>query len=560
MPVLRTALVALTLLCLFATGRVAANGNGGADDGFTAALRARIEAMADSGHAVVAGTGLLAPGLLTRFYHDRDYRPLWQRAGSEGGPRIDELLRALEDARVHGLDPEAYHASQLARLAADPTAAADLELLATDAFVRHAWHRAHGRIAPADADPEWFLFVTEADPPALLAQLASGIPVGFLLDGLWPESPQYWQLVEEKRRLLARGATSPTPPGTEPFEAGPAGSGPIEPGPLLRLGKSDPRVPALRARLGLPAGADDRFDAELDAAVRGFQQSQGLAVDGVVGPNTLDLLNVTDAERITRIDVNLERWRWLMRALPATRVQVNVADYTLQVFDAGQEALRMNVIVGTPFRRTPVFTEPMRYLVFNPDWRVPRRIAVEDKLPLLRKDAAALAAQGYEARRGNSPDPLQPVDAFDWSTVTPRTFDYLLRQRPGANNALGRVKFILPNPYSVYLHDTPARELFARSGRAFSSGCIRLEHAMLLADWVLRDQPTWTRERIDTVLEAGETVEVPLRQPLPVLVLYFTVVAGESGAVYYRPDLYGRDAKVAAALEGRGGSAAAGPG
>jgi murein L,D-transpeptidase YcbB/YkuD len=319
-------------------------------------------------------------------------------------------------------------------------------------------------------------------------------------------------------------------------------------------------VPALRARLGLPAGADERFDAELDAAVRAFQQSQGLAVDGLVGPNTLDLLNVTDAERITRIDVNLERWRWLMRALPATRVQVNVADYSLQVFDAGQEALRMNVIVGTPFRRTPVFTEPMRYLVFNPDWRVPRRIAVEDKLPLLQKDATALAAQGYEARRANSPDPLQPVDAFDWSTVTPRTFDYLLRQRPGANNALGRVKFILPNPYSVYLHDTPARELFARSGRAFSSGCIRLEHAMLLADWVLRDQPAWTRERIDAVLEAGETVEVPLLQPLPVLVLYFTVVAGESGTVYYRPDLYGRDAKVAAALEGRGGSAAAGPG
>jgi murein L,D-transpeptidase YcbB/YkuD len=550
MPVLRTALVALTLLCVFATGRVAANGNGGADDGFATALRARIEAIDASGHAVVAGTGLLAPTLLSRFYRERDYRPLWQPAGSEGGPRIDELLRALEDARVHGLDPDAYHATQLARLAADPTAAADLELLATDAFVRHAWHRAHGRIAPADADPEWFLFVTEADPPTLLGQLASSIPVGFLLDGLWPEAPQYWRLVEEKRRLLARGATP-----SLPIEAGP-----IAAGPLLRLGRSNPRVPALRARLGLRAGSDDRFDAELDAAVRAFQQSQGLAVDGVVGPNTLDLLNVTDAERITRIDVNLERWRWLMRALPATRVQVNVADYTLQVFEAGQEALRMNVIVGTPFRRTPVFTEPMRYLVFNPDWRVPRRIAVEDKLRLLQKDAAALAAQGYEARRANSPDPLQPVDAFDWSTVTPRTFDYLLRQRPGANNALGRVKFILPNPYSVYLHDTPARELFARSGRAFSSGCIRLEHAMLLADWVLRDQPTWTRERIDAVLEAGEPVEVPLRQPLPVLVLYFTVVAGESGTIYYRPDLYGRDAKVAAALEGRGGSAAAGPG
>lgn len=551
MHLLRAALVMLCLVCLAATGRVAANGNGAADDqGFATALRTRIETMAETGRAVVDGTGLLTPVLLGRFYRDRDYRPLWQPSGNHQGPSIDALLQALTDARDHGLDPEDAHATRLAALAADPTRAVELELLATDAFLRHAWQRAHGRITPAAADDEWFLFVTEADSATLLAQLASGIPVDFLLDGLWPESPQYWRLLEEKRRLLARRAAPPTLTTAD---------GPIAPGPLLRLGKRDPRVPALRARLDLPTGADDLFDAELDAAVRAFQQSQGLAIDGIVGRNTLDLLNITDAERITRIDVNLERWRWLMRALPATRVQVNVADYTLQAFDAGREALRMNVIVGTPFRRTPVFTEPMRYLVFNPDWRVPRRIAVEDKLPLLQKDPAALAAQGYEARPANSPDPFQPVDAFDWSTVTRSTFSYLLRQRPGENNALGRVKFILPNPHAVYLHDTPARELFARSGRAFSSGCIRLEHARLLADWVLQDQPAWTRERIDAVLEAGETVEVPLRQPLPVLVLYFTVVAGESGTIYYRPDLYGRDAKVAAALAGSDG-AAAGPG
>jgi len=502
--------------------------------GFGRALRERLAAPAPDAPLVVRGVALQQPALLRRFYGERGFAPLWAHADGIGrAPDVTELLQALEDARVHGLDPGTYHADALALLREDPAAAPDLELLATDAFLRHALHRAHGLLPPAEVDPEWHLFVDEVEPGELLAQLAAGLPPAFALDELWPTAPDYWALLEEKRRLLARSAAPP-----------PA----VSAGPLLRLHDLGTRVLELRARLGVAPLHDHRFDAALDAAVREFQQEQGLAVDGVVGPNTLQLLNMTDAERTRRIDVNLERWRWLMRTLPETRIQVNVAEFGLEVFETGREVLRMDVIVGTPFRRTPVFTEPMRYLVFNPYWNVPRRIAVEDKLPLLQKDPAALAAMGYEARFAQADAPVLPVDAIDWTAVRPATFNYLLRQQPGDNNALGRVKFILPNPYAVYLHDTPARELFSRSHRAFSSGCIRLEHAMQLADWVLRNQPEWTRAQIDEVLAAGDPVDVPLRQTVPVLVLYLTVTMDGSGRVFYRPDLYGRDEPVAAAL------------
>lgn len=501
---------------------------------FATALRERLAAPATDAPLAVRGEPLLDPALLRDFYAERGYAPLWAHAhGASHQPDVAELLQALESARAHGLDPDTYHADALATLRRDPAAAPDLELLATDAFLRQALHRAHGLLTPTDVDPEWHLLANEVEPRAVLAQLAEGLPPAFALDDLWPRAPDYWALLDEKRRLRARGAA---PPAT------------VSAGPLLRLHDVGTRVLELRARLGVAPLDDPCFDAGLDAAVRALQQEQGLAVDGVVGPNTLQLLNMTDAERIRHIDVNLERWRWLMRVLPDTRIQVNVAEFELDVVESGQQVLSMGVIVGTPFRRTPVFSEPMRYLVLNPYWNVPRRIAVEDKLPLLQKDPAALAAMGYEARFAQADAPVLPVDAIDWSAMTRSDFNYLLRQRPGPDNALGRIKFILPNPYAVYLHDTPARELFARSHRAFSSGCIRLEHAMQLADWVLRNQPEWTRTRLDEVLAAGEPVDVPLRQTVPVLVLYLTVTTDGSGRVFYRPDLYGRDEPVAAAL------------
>jgi L,D-transpeptidase YcbB len=503
-----------------------------------ARLEAAIEAARGRGPLTAGDVPLYAPDPVVDFYERRAFAPIWVEADGRAGARLDALQKALADAREHGLNPDAYHLAAIRERIWDPGRAAELELLATDAYVMHAQHRFAGVVDPRSVDAHWHLDGAESDVIASLGLVAEGHGVTFTLDALWPDAPEYWVLLAEKRRLEARR-----------HSAGEAEShAAIPPGVLLRAGSRGPRVAALRTHLGVTGDDPETFDAALEDTVQAFQREQGLAVDGIVGPNTLELLNLGDAGRIARINVNLERWRWLPRPLPPTHVRVNIADFSLTVIDAHREVVRMGVIVGRPYRQTPVFTELMRYLVLNPDWTVPRRIAVQDKLPQLRRDAAALARQGFEACPTGCPAQMRPVDQYDWSGVTARNFDFQLRQQPGPDNALGRVKFILPNPYAVYLHDTPARELFARGTRAFSSGCIRLERALDLAEWVLRDQPEWTRERIDAVVDSGRTVTVLLRTPLPVIMLYFTAITDESGAVRLRPDLYQRDPDVAAAL------------
>ena len=207
----------------------------------------------------------------------------------------------------------------------------------------------------------------------------------------------------------------------------------------------------------------------------------------------------------------------------------------------------MNVIVGQPYRRTPVFTETIKYLVLNPYWNVPYSIATKDKLPLLKADAAAEAAKGFEAKPHGS-DGFVPVDAVDWSGVTPRSFNVLLRQRPGEVNALGRMKFMLPNPFAVYLHDTPSRELFSRQERSFSSGCIRLERPSELAAWLLSREGHPDERNIVALLASGATHTIYLRQPVPTYLVYFTAFTDDDGDVVFRRDIYGRDRVLIEAL------------
>jgi murein L,D-transpeptidase YcbB/YkuD len=227
-------------------------------------------------------------------------------------------------------------------------------------------------------------------------------------------------------------------------------------------------------------------------------------------------------------------------------VRVNIAAFTLRMMQAGQEVDSMKVIVGRPYRRTPVFTEKIRYMVLNPFWNVPRRIAVQDKLPLLRADASVLAATGYEARLAGA-EAYAPVTAMDWSALAPG--DFMLRQRPGPHNALGHIKFMLPNPYAVYLHDTPDRTLFARSERGFSSGCIRLEAPLRLADWLLGlDGPADAGSDLAARVASGETATIYLRSPVPALLTYFTVFLDGDARIAYRRDIYRRDAPIITAL------------
>jgi len=526
------------LLCL----SVALTGAGAVHGDTAEALRVWLEGLDAGGGAEVHGEPLHHPDLVAGVYRDRDHRPLWTGDGPLAGQRA-ALAAAVEASALHGLNPAAYHADALATVK-DPLA---IELLATDAFLTQARHRATGAVSPRALDPEWFLIAPEVDARALLDLAARGeADVGALLEDLWPDNDEYRRLLEERARILALGETS---------------TARVPAGPLIRPGDSGERVLALKERLLGPGEHTPIYDTELGEAVRAFQRGAGLEPDGIVGPASLEVMNASRFSWIDRIDANLERWRWLPAHQPDTYLRVNIAAFSLRVIQANEDALRMDVIVGRPYRRTPVFTETIKYLVLNPDWNVPWKIAVQDKLPDLKADASKLAAQGYEVRLEGS-DTFVPVDQVDWTPVTRGNFRHLLRQRPGPMNALGQVKFMLPNPHAVYLHDTPNRDLFAKQERGFSSGCVRLSRPLELADWLLRnDGQTSQAARIRELLDGGETTTIYLRQPLPTYLVYFTAFTDEAGEVIFRRDLYERDGAIVAALRagGRAGGSAGGP-
>lgn len=526
---MRTMMVALLVLGIAGTPAR------GQDDDLPDKLRSFFEEIAIGAQPLIAGQELAFPRELSEFYGERNHQPMW----TAGGPLADQaaaLLAAVRASEGHGLYPRSYHAPVLAQMIEGPVRPLDLalELLASDAFLRQARDRTRGAVSPRTLDPDWHLVPPDSElTDPLRHALDPGASVAGILDALWPRHREYRALVAKRAELAARHE--------EPFD-------PIPDGPLLRPGASNERVELVKRRVLGPGAHDTTFDPELKQAVMALQREAGIEADGIVGPATLEVLNATPASRIERIDANLERWRWLPPTVPETYIRVNIAAFSLRVIQRGHDVLNMSAIVGRPYRRTPTFSESIRYLVFNPYWNVPFKLATLDKLPLLQKDPAALVAQGYEVRPEGE-DAFRPVDTVDWSGVSRRNFHYLLRQRPGPFNALGRVKFMLPNPHDVYLHDTPDRELFARQERGFSSGCIRVSEALELARWVLaNDGRDADAGRVAELAEGGETTTIYLKQPLPVYLVYFTAFTDDSGTVVFRRDLYQRDGAIVAAL------------
>ncbi|MGW8321495.1 MAG: L,D-transpeptidase family protein [Thermodesulfobacteriota bacterium] len=313
---------------------------------------------------------------------------------------------------------------------------------------------------------------------------------------------------------------------------------------------------ALRARLiasgdlGTDEAADPEIlDDRMEQAVRRFQGRHGLVEDGAVGPATLAALNVPVEDRIRQIELNMERWRWLPDDLGRRYILVNTADFSLEIVEEGESVLVMRVVAGKKARRTPVLSAKMTYLVLNPYWHVPHRIAVRDILPKVKKDPGYLDQQGirvFESWEEFAPE--IPSETIDWSSITRHNFLFKLRQDSGPRNALGRVKFMFPNKFAIYLHDTPSRYMFKRKRRDFSSGCIRVEDPIDLACYVLRGNPKWTREEILSAIETGETRIVWLPEPIPVHVLYWTAWVDRQGAVHFRRDVYDRDGPLERAL------------
>lgn len=492
----------------------------------------------------VKGELLTSNSTLVPFYRSRSFRPAWSDA-KDPSPLADDLVAELRQADTHGLKPENYHLERIEAILAEtrtgepqPKALAELDLLLTDAWLLYASHLLAGHVNPVTLGAEWHIKRPEADLAKLLRTALEAGDIAASLNALLPAGPGYGMLRDalgQYRNLAARGGWPAIPDG-----------------PALKAGDSDPRVTDLRARLIAtgeldPALAEgEEFDDEVEQAVIRFQQRHGLARDGTVGPKTLAALNVTAQERVKQIVVNLERLRWLPTELGSRHIVVNVANFGLEVVEEGQPVLSMRAIVGRTYRQTPSFTARLNHLIFSPYWHIPHSIAVKDLLPKIQKDRRFLARQKIRVFRGSTQ--IDP-NTVNWRDLSEANFPYRLRQDPGPLNSLGRVKFMLPNRFNVYIHDTPSRELFDRSVRDFSSGCIRIDMPVELAEYLLADDPSWTSEKILAAMELPRETLVRLRRPIPVYFLYATAWVDAEGTLQFREDLYGRDGLVAAALE-----------
>ena len=489
-------------------------------------------------------------GALERLYQARSWAPLWL-AGARPTPQAAEAIAALEEAGARGLDPADYDSERLelarralgAREPAPPGELARFEAALSVALLRYLTHLHVGRL-----DPQSVTFGLDAERHRidLATRLPAAVQQGRVRELIAEVDPDY-----EMVRRLERALGEYRALAGNPFLRAPSFVETLHPGdPTPAAGELARYLTALR---DLPAGAardDGRYTGALAAAIERFQARHGIDPDGVIGPVTKRALAVPPADRARQIELSLERFRWIPD-LPAGRLLiVNVPAFELVARESlaapGAPALAMNVVVGRAGRTpTPVFIAALRSIVFRPYWNVPPSITRNEMLPKIRRDPAYLVREQLEivASAGGRVLPATPESLQQLAAGGAR-----LRQRPGPDNALGNVKFLFPNRYSVYMHDTPGREIFRKSRRDFSHGCIRVEDPLGLAAWVLRDRPEWDVEAIRAAMAGQDEQRVALRDPILVIVFYTTVIVRADGTVAFFDDLYGYDAALARAL------------
>ena len=500
------------------------------------------------GVAVSQIQNLQLAAAVAQFYERRQYVAAWTR-----GINVDALIHELINLSNDGLNPADYHLAELQQLraqqvaqqhahASDPKLNAQLDIAASRAYLRALAHLFRGKVNPATLSAEWNFASNDMTTEAALTLVGDALAkddIGAAFTFARPRDSFYTVARAGLAELRARAATGGWPT--------------LDNKVTLKPGITDHQVVLLRQRLNAAGYLTESlatdtpehelYDDELTTAVQKFQREHYLDDDGAIGPATRNVLNISVQARINQVRVNLERDRWLLRQMPETYVLIDVAGYQVSYFRDAKELWKSNVQVGKAYRSTPIFRSQIMYITFNPTWTVPPTILQKDVLPKLRRDINYLAKNNMRVldSSGRELDPKQ----IDWN----RPGNITLRQDAGPENSLGQVVMRFPNSYSVYMHDTPHKELFGSGQRAFSSGCIRVEHPLELVELLFNDPTLWNRANIDQIIAEGKTRNINLATPVPVLLAYWTIEVIGGNRIVFRPDIYQRDAPVLRALD-----------
>jgi L,D-transpeptidase YcbB len=483
-----------------------------------------------------------AKGALSQHYLKSKGPIYWVGSG-----RTALFVQRLNNAVYDGLNASDYPIDSLISVgeqagSGDAFDMANAELYFSSFFIAYAADLKVGRVSPQKVDPNLFRSRKTIDGARVLAEMSKQKDPGKFLAAFEPKNNHY-QVLKKMLRVY-----------TNVLNEGGVSWPRIADGAPIKPGASDARVSKIRQILSVTGdypGDDNgspKFDQATVQAMIKFQQRHGLEAKGLVGKQSIVALNVSPAERQKQIILNMERWRWMPDTLGSDHFLVNIAGFELQRISANQVVDRMNVVVGAVATQTPEFTGSMQYVELNPTWTVPYSIATKEMLAKLQRDPYAYA-DDFDLFAGGK---LADWGSVSWGSVGPGNFRYTFRQRPGPKNALGKVKFMLPNKHNIYLHDTPAKDKFANTTRAFSHGCIRLSQPAELAYSLLGEKRGMSAGELDSIWASGETTQVKLPQQIPVHLVYATAFATGNG-IEFRPDVYGRDRKLYSALFGRGG-------
>ncbi len=505
-----------------------------------APLEQRLSALRADTALVVRGEPLITHATLPTLYTATGGKLLWRHASQRAA-----LLSAIRAAADDGLEPGDYHLATLEQLPPGETISVDDDLLATDAYSQLIQHLALGKVDPMRLEPGWQLPLAKSRREAAQAAVIGALQDGSIAATANHVRPQHYfydrgrAALAQYRRIAAAGGW-PTLPA----------------GPRLEPGAIDPRVPVLRRRLiasGDLAASDEpstQYDAALAAGVRAFQSRHLLLADGIVGEATRRALNVPVQARIDALRLNLERGRWVLNDIAdGDLVVVDIAGFGVRYLRDRRVIWRSRAIVGRTARQTPVFRARIDHVILNPTWTVPPTILAKDVLPAMQRGEDALGHKHLQVydRAGRPVDPT----TIRWNEQSVTDFPYVLRQAAGEANALGRVKINFDNAYSVYLHDTPSQELFERSERTFSSGCIRIDRPLELAELVLNDPMHWSRGALREAIDTGGTRSIAVTRAVPILIMYWTAEVDADGHVIFKRDIYSRDARLLRQLDRR---------